>query len=958
MTTPITIHVLAAGDLFAQVLNAMAAFVNQQSFAGLLRLTALIGIIMAAAGFLKSRDPFVFARWFLGYMLLVHGVLLPKTKVMIDDITAQTPKVVDHVPVVFALSASLLTTVGRGLAEAYDSLLYVPRPPGPDAKSAPDAKSNLYPEDLLYTQTGMLFGSRLVQAAKEFRITDPQLKEEMNAYFRSCVVGDIRINKKYSMAELSASDNIWALISAKASPLRRVKVNGQPVSCAVASSAEDKRSLKKKLDAEIKKAYTLFGINLFGKPTNTTYEALFTTHLKSAFNYYQGLSNEASDIFLQSMMINAMRDGHAGYQTFTDSTAGLINQQYTKAQVQHRWSWEVLGQKALWILPIVHTCLTLLLFGLFPLVLVLATLPQGLRIVTGYLQFFLSLQFWPVLFAILNVGMTMWGAHSTAQYGSFTMVNLDKIDELHADISGACGYLMMMIPFLSHGLVSNLGGAFSNLATSMMSHMQGSSMAVAGEAASASFSLGQTSFQNTSANNFSANKHDSNWTNLHGLRTSQTASGVLKTITGSGEAVFDASPAMSKGSVSINSSDGLTGSLTDAYEQSTQAAKTQGAQLHHAIANASHRLMQLSNLSGHDLRLGSGVSDSESGQVSKALATIDHIAADVAKRMGVSKEDAVTHLTAFGLGAGASIDTRRSIGGKIASWGLGVSARGDTHLKFDRSSASSDRYHTGSDGAVSARESKDFNDAMNTLKAFTKTHHFDDSHSKGASLINQLGADFREADTASHNLDASLARASRVSEAKSFVQTNASQITADLTQAFPAFVASQIGEQARDELFSRPNDLQAIHRLQQLGGEFIANRRDALINEFGTKGAPEKVNDFYQSAKADIEQKGASMAKDFKRNSGELERGGKEQGVGFEKHDADLLQASIHNRLHAANQQIKGGEALIKRDRHDLMGDHAKSVVEGKDLAQRNAVLPEKLHLPKRLFELHDDKGE
>lgn len=936
MSEPITIHVLAAGDLFEHVLTAMAAFTNQQSFAGLLRLTALIGIVMAAAGFLKSRDPFVFARWFLGYMLMVHGVLLPKTTVMIDDISAQRPKVVDHVPVVFALSASLLTSVGLGLAQIYDSLLALP-------------------DDLQYTKTGALFGSRLIEAAKDFRITDPMLKEEMNAYFRSCVVGDIRINQKYSVAELTNSPNIWALISAKASPLRRVKVNGQSVSCLEASKAEGEYSLKQKLDAEIKKAYTFFGVNLFGKPTDITYENLFKTRLQSAFNYYQGLSASASDIFLQSMMINAMRDGHAGYQTFTDSTAGLINQQYTKAQVQHRWSWEVIGQKAVWFLPILHTCLTLILFGVFPLIIVFATLPGGLRIITGYLRFFLSLQLWPVIFAILNTAMTFWGAQSTSPYGSFTMVNIERIDELHADIAGVCGYLMGVLAFLAHGFVSELGAAFNSLATSMMSHIQGSSMSVAGEAASASFGLGQTSFYNTSANNFSANKHDSNWTNLHGMRTSQSASGVLKTITGSGEVVFDASHAMSRGAISINTSDGLNASLNEAYEQSTQAARSQGAQLHQALSNASHRLMQLSNLSGHDLRLGAGVSDSESGQYSKALSTINHIASDVAERMGVSKEDAVTHLTNFGLSAQASMDTRHSIAGKIASWGLGVSARGDTHLKFDRSTSASDRYHSGSDGSISAREARDFSDAMNTVKQFTQSHHFDDSHSKAASLSNQLGADLREADTASHNLDASLARASRVSEAKAFVQTHSAQINTDLNQAFPSFVALQIGEQARDALFSNPGDLQALSRLQHLGEQFIADRRDALINEFGTKGAQEKVNAFYQSSSADIEQRGAAITHDFNRNSEELARGGKEQGVGFDKHEADLLQAGIHNRMHGVNHQIKAGEALIKTDRHDLMGDHAKNVVEGRELAQRNAVLPEKT--PQFYKELHK-KGE
>ena len=53
----VTIHVLAAGELFQHVLNAIAAFMKQDSFIGLLRITALIGIVMATVGFLKTRIP-------------------------------------------------------------------------------------------------------------------------------------------------------------------------------------------------------------------------------------------------------------------------------------------------------------------------------------------------------------------------------------------------------------------------------------------------------------------------------------------------------------------------------------------------------------------------------------------------------------------------------------------------------------------------------------------------------------------------------------------------------------------------------------------------------------------------------------------------------------------------------------------------------------------------------------
>lgn len=931
----IEIHVLAGGELFQHVLNAIAAFMKQDSFLGLLRITALIGIVMATAGFLKSRDPMTFARWFLGYVLFVNLVLLPKTSVLIDDISAQNPKLVDNMPVVFALSASLITTIGYGLAQAYDALLTMP-------------------DDLQYTKTGALFGSRLISAATSFRIKDPVLKEEMNEYFRACVVGDIRMNRKYSVGDLARSTDIWNLITEKASPLRMMNVNGRLVTCSEVSKPDGQYSLRKKLDAEIKKAYSFFGVNLFGKPKNTTYEALFSTHLKSAFDYYQGLTDTASNIFLQSMMINAMGDGAAHYQAFTDATAGVVNQQFTKSQVQHRWSWEVLGQKALWILPITHTCLTLLLFGVFPLILALTTLPGGIRILYGYMQFFMSLQFWPVLFAVLNAGMTIYGASSSGEYGQFTMVNMDKIDELHADISGACGYLMMLIPFLSHGLVSNLGGAFSNLATSMMSHMQGSSMSVAGEAAAASFGIGQTSFYNTTANNFSANKHDANWTHMHGMHTEQLGSGVLKTITGSGDRVFDVSPGMTKSAVSINTSEGLSASLNQAYEQSSQAARNESSHYQSSLSNFSHRALQLSQLAGHDMRLGNGVSETESGQYSKALSTISHVAEDVAKRTGVSKEEALTSLTSGGLGAQVGVKSQGSIWGKLAEWGTGFHAGVDAHIKFDKSSTGQDRYSTGMDNGLSAREARDFNNAMNYVQNFSQSHHFDDSHSQAASLSNQMGTDLREAETASRNVDASLSTAARIQNARSYVESHSSQISLDLNQAFPGFVASKIGESARDKLFSHPGDMQSLGHLQSLGQDFIASKRDELISQFGNRGHGAEVGTVYQQGQSDFIAKEQQLVGHYQKNSGQLSHQTRSMELGIDENAHNALQQSVQGKMNTVPQQIGHGQELIETRRNDLMNEKDNKLQEGKTRAQKDIVPMEQL--PKN-WGLHN-KGE
>lgn len=915
----LTIHVLGWGELFQTVLNAITAFMRQDSFLGLLRITALAGIVMAASAYLKSQDPMVFGKWFVGYLLFINVALLPKTTVLIDDISSQVPKLIDNVPVVFALPASLVTSIGYGLAQSYDALLTLP-------------------DDLLYTQTGSLFASRLIQASRDFHIINPQLRTEMDNYFRVCVVGDIKLNHKYSVGDLASSNNLWELVSLHASPLRMIVINSKLVTCQEASKAEGQFSLRQKLDKEIQQAYRFFGVNLFGKPSDISYAKLFETHLTSAFNYYQGLTDSSSNIMLQSMMINAMKEGITHYQAFTDSTASVVNQQFSKSEVQHRWSWQIAGLKALWFLPILHTILTVLLFGVFPVIVATATIPGGTRILFGYFQFFVSLQFWPVLFAILNAVMTMYGHSTSTQFGAITMMNLDKVDELHQDIAGVAGYMMLLIPFLANGLVSNLGAAFNGLATSMTGHLQGSAMSLASEAASGSFSLGQTSFYNTSANNFSANKHDSNWSHLHGMHTEQLGSGVLKTMTGHGDTVFDVSPGLSRSHVHISDTKALSDSMNQAYETSKQEAFNESQHYQTALSNFAHRAIQLSQLQGHDLRLGDGVSSSESGQYSKALSTISHIAQDVASRTGVSQDEALTQLTSMGLGSHAGVQSNQSLIGKLAKLGTGFSAGGDAHLKFDRTSTSGDRYHSGVDSALSTREAHDFHDSMNVVANFSKTHHFDESHSTAASLSNQLGADLREAETASHNVDASLSKATRINTARHYVESNAAQIATDLNQAFPGYVASRVGSEKRDALFANPGNLEAVHQLQTLGNDFIAHQRDHLIATYGNQDQSQQIDANYKLHAESLAHHNETVGLNYQHNHDALVRGGQAQSLAVDALDAQNLQQSTDTSLKQANQKIEIDGALIHQINHDKSELTNSQIKERKYFAEDGAI--------------------
>jgi conjugal transfer mating pair stabilization protein TraG len=937
----ITIHVIAAGDLFADVLNAITAFMSQNDFFDLLRITAFIGIVMVTVGFLKSRDPMVFAKWFVGYVLCTNLLVIPKTNVLIDDISTLNKIQVGNVPVVFAVAASIFTSAGYGLALSYDMIFATPG-------------------DFEYTRTGALFGAKLIEAAHEFRILDPTLKEEMDHYFRSCVVGDIRINHKYSVGDLATSTNIWDVISKKASPLRMTVVNGALVTCEEASRASGLHSLKARLETEIHKAYSIFGINLFGKQKKTAYEDLFETNLTSAAKYYQGLTDTSSNIFLQSMMINAMRDGINHYQAFTDNTASVVNHEFTKAQVQDRWSWAIFGLKAVWFLPLLHTNFLLILFGVFPLVLALSTVPGGGRILIGYFQFFISLQCWPVLFAVINHVMTKYGMGAVSNYGAMTMVNLDKMTEQSQDISSVAGWIMIMIPFLAKGVVSNLGEAFNGLATSITSQAQGSATGAAAEAASASFGLGQTSFYNTTANNLSANKHDSNWTNMQGMSTEQLGSGVLKTITGSGDAVYDVSPGMSKGPVHINDTKALSGSLNKAYEESTQAANNESQHYQSALSNFAHNTVQLSKMKGHDLRLGNGVSESDSAQYSQALSTLTHIASDVAKRTGVTQEDALAHMTSAGINGHVGISSKDSVLGHVGKLAFGVSGGVDGHAKVERTSTSSDRYHEGTDHSVSAKEAEDFNQALNYVKNFAKTHHFDDSHSEGASLSNQLGADLRDAQTASHNYDASMSKASRISNARSYVESNSEQITTDLNQAFSGFIAHRLDEKARDELYAHPGDMASLNKLQALGTEFISEQRDGLIARYGTAGKQGTVEALYQKGAKDVHAKADALTANFQKNSKNVQSSGTVEGVGIDEMSVQSLKQEANHQVESYLNHTSARGVQLKTEYQQANSTTNKDMTQGKEKGQANVNLLTNV-VPNTLMkrvELHDKSAK
>ncbi len=923
MAMSTTIYVLDCGDLFFELFNAIAAFMNSSNYMSLVSLAVAFGFFVAVVRFFKTFDPNTLLKWFVVYMLVFNIAVIPKTDVVVVDVSNQKQYAVSNVPMFFAFMAEGLTGLGYGLAQIFDSLF-----------STPDS--------IQYSKTGFLFGSKLIQESRNFRVTNPVLKADLSMYFKRCVVGDVYLNHVLSPTELKESVNIWEAISESPSKIRRTYVasfDGRTrtnKTCAEATPI-----LKRRLDKELKRAYTIFGINLFGKPKKTNYESLFSTHLGSAFNYYQSIQTTGSNAFLQAMMLNLVKDGVSDYQSYLNSTASVMTHEFTKSQVQQRYLWEIAGLKSAWLWPFFHSVVMFLLLALFPLIVLFIIAFNGIESLKSYYLFFLSLQLWPVCFAVLNFVMAFYGSSITENYGAITLANLDNVEQLHSQVGSVAGYMMVFIPWLAYGLVTKIGDSFNSLSHSMISGLQSSTMAAASEAANASFSLGQTSFYNATGNTLSANKHDTNFTSMGGNTTRMLDSGATVTRNLDGTDVIDASSTVSRGTTTLSSNKAISGMLNDAAEINTQAISSKSKQLSSLVSEGFNQLTQFSELQGKDLRLGEGVSESESSQVQKAVSNVLGMASSVAERSGISTEQALTGIASVGVTAQVGVDSKHSLVGK--TMGLLTGADGSLYARtnFEKSDSSAHRSNDGYEKVLDAKQMQDFRHDYSFMQNFSQTHHLDSFQSKGASLLSQASSDLREAQNISNSLDENYSKAERIAHARSVTESGGATITQNMDQMFQEYVTDKVGSAERNYLYGHPGDANAQATLSNLANQFLSDEgmRNKIIDTYGNSNHQINPESHFNSGARVIDAKENHLRSQYLGNKNELSNKAHNNDVGFDEGKAQSLQNKVNEGIQTQKNATTATQSELKiktsiqakdADAHIVKGrqkSHAKSMI-------------------------------
>lgn len=831
-----TVYVMAGGAYMAQVFNGVATMVGTSAWDSMMRIVMLISGMSALAVYMRSHDPKELVK-FVAFIILITSVLLiPKRSVQIIDRSDPTGVYrVDNVPLGLAVPAKFITSIGTDITEIYERLFHLP-------------------DSLMYSKTGMLYGADLVGHASDIMTVNGDLAELMGMYVKNCVIGDIMINHKYSFQELMNSRDPYTLIFRQPSPLRGVMVpygNSEAQqqgfwTCEMLA----KNVLMPKLGIDTSpggKTWEYTVRRLFGGAPNAN--VLYGTLLGDSYNYYYQGAQTASQLMRTSVVMNALRSGFSAYSAQSGDAASLVNLSSTSSYNKMRLSWATSGSIGVKFLPLMNTILLALIFALFPITILLATIHAlTIGMLKNYIFSIIYLQSWPPMFAILNSAASFYLRGKTGGM-EFNLANLTSVQSMHSDIGLVAGWLTLSIPFIAYGIVKGMGSVVSQAGNYLGTAINSSATASSSQAAD-----GTWAFNNMQTDNVSGNKWDTNYSHREGQTTQQLASGASVTQTASGQMVYDSSTAMSRLPVSIKGSDVTASTLQDMARRADVQASSAQHGYQSSVNSGWNQLSQFSTQTGNSATLSSGTDSGMTANQSQAVAKMQNAVSTVAKNQGISKREAYEMLmnnqVSSGYGYGGKVSGGLGFGRDSGSGPkIGVDGYVEAN-KSDRDSITKGTQESGSRNTdyhygQNVQAQKDFREGWDVLESERMSHGTSQNDNTANSDVDQFAATLSVSQNSYDQYMTSRTRSQEYSEMASLAKSHSAQIDSNFDQQFVNYVMEKA-----------PGSADRI--LSDTSSPDVARERDALAKSFAEERIVPQLESEHAANKAKVSEPGIS----------------------------------------------------------------------------------------------------
>ena len=802
-----TVYVLGGGEYLMQVFNGVAAIVGSSSWESMFRIALLISAASFFVVYLRGHDPKEVIK-FAAYIILVSSVLLgPKRSVQIIDRTDPLGVyLVDNVPLGLAAPAHMISSIGTSLTELYELIFHAP-------------------DSLTYSKTGMLFGANLVGNLSDIMSTDGDIAELMSLYTKNCVIGDILINHKYSFQELMNTRDPYLLVFQKPSPLRGVMVPEGNKKAKPAGFWTCETLAKNVLmpaigvDTETGGETWVYTVKrIFGGRPDAN--VLFTAMLGDSYNYYYSGSETASQLMRNSVVMNALKQGIAGYSAQSGDTASLVNLASTSSYNKMRLSWATSTTAATNFTPLLYTILFSLIVALFPIFILLMTVHAlTTRMLFNYIMSIIYLQSWAPMFAILNHATSFYLRGQTNGL-DFNLANQAHIQQIHSDIGLIAGWLTLSIPFIAIAIVRGLGPAVAQAGNYLGTAINSSASASSSQAAD-----GTWAFNNMQTDNVAGNKWDTNSSFRDGQMSRQLASGATNTVTSGGQEIMDTSGAMSRLPVSIKGSEAMVSSLQQSARNAQTTAASAMSAFQSSVNVATNQLAQFSKNFGNSATVSSMTDKGISSNQSEGYRKIQNAVNSVAKMENSSQEEALSKLLSNSFDKSKTLGAKAEGGFSIAGIGGGGYVDGNTRDTDSRQTSTQERNarHQDARNEQSAQATRDFNEGIELLNSSKLSDGTNRHDNEANSEISQLSATLNTAKNQYEQYSHSTTESQEYSDMASYVTNNSAQIDSNLDQEFANYVRQAVPNRA-DAILSNTSDLSIAREREALAKDFINDR--------------------------------------------------------------------------------------------------------------------------------------
>lgn len=915
------IYVIAGGDWLRGTLNAIVTFMNGSSWATVQRMAIAFSVLLVAVNWIRRHNVMDMVGWagVLVLMSLLVGVRTPVQIVDNSDLTRVYQ--VDNVPVGLALPASLTTKIGYALVQGYEMVF-----------SQPDS--------VTYSKTGMIFGANLVSRSTDFLSQNPEITTLFTDYVQNCVMGDIFLNRKYSMEDLMNSSDPYTLIFSKPSPLRGVfNDKNQFLTCEETASV-----IKPKLALDTQtggKTWSYYVRQAFGGRPNP--DALFSQMVGDSYSYFYGAGQSAAQIMRQNVTMNAVRNGIMSYAARNGDTSSLLNISTTSSMEKQRLAHATVGQVALRSLPMSQTLIVGLTIGLFPL-MVLGGMFNAvtLSVLKGYVLAIMWVQSWPLLYAILNSCMTFY---AKANGSPVVLSELSQVQIKYSDLATTAGYLSMLIPPLAWGMLKGLGAGFSNL----YSHLASSSISPAATAASGAVD-GNYSYANMQTENVSGYNWNTNSSTMFGQMSQQLANGATSTQMRDGSTVTDSTQAASKTPVNIN----FARQIATAQQEMAREAQTQSQSAMQSFSSSMsstwQTLSQFGSNRGSSDSMTQGADSTMSAQDSMMASKMRTAVESYAKAHNISNDQATQELASRSSRASAGLygdaSAHGGIGVKVFGTGGGVSFRAgakagvdfdnlDSHQASSSTRASQDARHD-----IDAKSTKDFKEASDYFTSRKINESGSHTDNNAASRADQLSASLSSAKQSLEQYSTSQARSKEFAEMASRTETMSGQVNEDLNQQFAQYVRKQA-----------PHDADSL--LTDTGSPEVAAKRRELAWSFVQSQVEPSVDNAYSDAKNGLGQSMDNVSagggrqevlSDHAAHKASIESATSDAGIkGNVKGSVDGMMTETRNNITGTQSEIKGASASVDNqysalERHHQSEENNQGTKYNNEKALQNAI--------------------